>query len=61
MTGCANARAPGMSFVEEIADDIIFLLEGKIYFQGSVNELKEINFEDNFENAIANILKVNNV
>ncbi len=30
-----------MSFVEEIADEIVFLLDGEIYFKGSSNELKQ--------------------
>ncbi|HAV53895.1 MAG TPA: copper ABC transporter ATP-binding protein, partial [Aequorivita sp.] len=29
-----------LSFVEEIADEIVFLLEGKIYFKGTITELK---------------------
>lgn len=46
-----------MSFVEEIADDIVFLLEGKIYFQGSLTDLKAQYGEVNVERAIAKILK----
>ena len=30
------------SFVEEMADQLIFLLEGKIYFQGTIDDLKKI-------------------
>ena len=30
-----------MSFVDEMADEIVFLLDGKIYFKGSVEKLKE--------------------
>ena len=29
-----------MSFVEEISDEIVFILEGKIYFKGSIQKLK---------------------
>lgn len=43
-------------FVEEIADEIIFLLEGKIYFQGTVNELTASTGEINLERAIAGVL-----
>ncbi len=50
-----------MSLVEEISDEIVFLLEGKIYFQGKVHELKEQTSQGNLENAIANILRENNV
>lgn len=45
-----------MSFVEEIADDIVFLLDGKIYFQGSIQALQEQQQETNLERAIASIL-----
>lgn len=49
-----------MSFVEEVADRIVFLLEGKIYFNGTVNELKTSTGQPDFEHAIANILTENN-
>ncbi len=42
--------------VEEIADEIIFLLEGHIYFQGSVSTLLSKENETNLERAIANVL-----
>ncbi|MGM0933545.1 MAG: ABC transporter ATP-binding protein [Bacteroidota bacterium] len=48
-----------MSFVEEISDRIVFLLEGKIYFNGTVEELKTSTGEKDFEHAIANILTEN--
>lgn len=44
-----------MQFVEEVADEIIYLLEGKIYFKGTVNELKKRTRKDNVEHAIAEI------
>lgn len=46
-----------MSFVEEISDEIVFILEGKIYFKGTVTQLKEDTKQDNLEKAIANILE----
>ena len=49
-----------MSFVEEIADDIVFLLEGKIHFRGSLKSLKEKYQEKNVERAIAKILQKDN-
>lgn len=49
-----------MSLVEEFADNIIFLLEGEIRFNGSLEKLKYIYKEQNLERAIANILKENN-
>lgn len=44
-----------MQFVEEVADEIIYLLEGKIYFKGSIRELLDKTCQTNFEHAIAAI------
>jgi len=64
----AQAKASGkmilitthiMSFVEELADEIIFLLEGKIYFRGTVKTLKAHYNENSVERAIAQILRGN--
>ncbi len=49
-----------MSFVEEVADEIVFLLEGKIYFKGSLNQLKTKTKQHDLEHAIASILTQNN-
>ena len=48
-----------MSFVEEVSDEIVFLLEGEIYFKGSINELKTKTNQPDFEHAIASILTEN--
>jgi Cu-processing system ATP-binding protein len=48
-----------MSFVEEVSDEIVFILEGKIYFKGSIGELKTKTGELDFEHAIASILTEN--
>ncbi len=48
-----------MSFVEEIAPEIVFLLEGQIYFKGSIKTLKSETGQDNFEHAIATLLAKN--
>lgn len=48
-----------MNFVEEISDEIVFLLEGKVYFQGSSTELKKETQQPNLEHAIANLLTQN--
>lgn len=48
-----------MSFVEEISDHISFILDGKVYFDGSIEELKTTTAEAHFEYAIANLLKNN--
>ncbi len=45
-----------MSLVEELADRIIFLLEGKIFFNGTTAELLNRQHEDTLEKAIARIL-----
>ncbi len=45
-----------MSFVEEVADEIVFLLDGKIYFKGTIKKLKEDTDQKNLEQAIATIL-----
>jgi Cu-processing system ATP-binding protein len=45
-----------VSLVEELADEVIFILEGKIYFQGKLEDLKAQSSELNLERAIAGIL-----
>lgn len=45
-----------MSFVEEVSDEIVFLLEGKIYFKGTINELRTKTDQPDLEHAIASIL-----
>lgn len=44
-----------MQFVAEVADEIIYLLEGKVYFKGSIQELKTKTNQTDLENAIAAI------
>ena len=48
-----------MSFVEEVSDEIVFLLEGKIYFKGTIQDLKTKTKQPDFEHAIASILTNN--
>ncbi len=45
-----------MSVVEELANEIVFLLDGKIYFKGSVEALKKQTNNTNLEHAIANLI-----
>jgi Cu-processing system ATP-binding protein len=45
-----------MQLVEEIADEIVFLMEGNIFFKGSIDELKKEQDVETIELAIANIL-----
>jgi Cu-processing system ATP-binding protein len=44
-----------MQFVEEVADEIVYLLEGKVYFKGSIEELKKKTEQVDVEHAIAAI------
>lgn len=44
-----------LSFVKEIADEIIYLLEGEIYFHGSIESLQALTGQEDFEHAIASI------
>jgi Cu-processing system ATP-binding protein len=46
-----------MSVVDEIADEIVFLLDGKIYFKGSIDSLKKQTEQTNLEHAIASLMK----
>tara|TARA_R110002073_G_scaffold72537_1_gene177425 strand:+ start:420502 stop:421221 length:720 start_codon:yes stop_codon:yes gene_type:complete len=50
-----------MSFVEEMADEIIFLLDGKIYFKGTLTAIKTQTNQSDLEHAIAAILTKENV
>lgn len=45
-----------MSFVEEMADEIVFLLDGRIYFKGSSSDLKNQTTEPDLEHAIAALM-----
>ena len=44
-----------MQFVGEVADIIVYLLEGKIYFKGSIADLKTKTKQSDLEHAIAAI------
>lgn len=44
-----------MQFVEELSDEVVYLLEGKIFFKGSISALKTKTGQTNFEHAIAAI------
>ena len=46
-----------MSLVEEVAEEIIFLLDGKIHFQGTLDEMQKQTNEKDLEHAIASMLK----
>ncbi|HSR59472.1 MAG TPA: ABC transporter ATP-binding protein [Robiginitalea sp.] len=44
-----------MQFVEELADEVIYLLEGRIYFKGTLDQLRKRTGQDDVEHAIAAI------
>lgn len=48
-----------MSDVEEVADELAFLLEGKIVFEGEPDVLKQRTGQPNLEKAIAAFIKTN--
>ena len=50
-----------MSFVNEVADEIVFLLDGVIHFKGSIKSLKSQTNQTDLEHAIAQIMTKENV
>ena len=48
-----------LSEVEELADQIIFIMEGQVYYQGSAEQLKNNYQENTLEKAIAKMLETN--
>ncbi len=49
-----------MNLVEELADELMFLLEGEVYFTGTPAEMLSMVGEANLERAIAKILEKEN-
>lgn len=49
-----------IGFVEEMADDVIFLLEGVIYFKGEIPALLAKTQQHSLENAIAHLITQEN-
>ena len=48
-----------MSLAEEISDKMVFLLDGKKYFEGTIDEIKKKTKKKSLEESIAKILKDN--
>ncbi len=48
-----------MHFAEEVSDRIVYLLEGKIHFDGKLSRLKQLYNEPTLEGSIARILEGN--
>ncbi|MGE0554688.1 MAG: ABC transporter ATP-binding protein, partial [Gemmatimonadales bacterium] len=46
-----------MSEIEELADLVIFLVEGSIRFQGSIESLVKRTGEDRLERAVARMMR----
>jgi Cu-processing system ATP-binding protein len=46
-----------LSLVEALAENVVFILDGKIYYQGGTQELIQSQGGQDLEHAIANILK----
>jgi Cu-processing system ATP-binding protein len=46
-----------MSELEELSDNIIFLLNGKVRFQGTINNIIRDTHEQKLERAVANMMK----
>ena len=46
-----------LSFIEELSDEILFILEGNIYFRGTPEQLLETTQKNNVQEAIAELLK----
>jgi Cu-processing system ATP-binding protein len=48
------------SFIEEISDKIVFLLDGEIYYSGTLKLLLENTSQNNLESAMAKLIEKNN-
>lgn len=46
-----------MNEIEELSKNIIFLFEGRVFFEGLVDELKKLSGQENLERAVANLMK----
>jgi Cu-processing system ATP-binding protein len=46
-----------MSELEELADEVIFINEGRVRFSGSVNQIKTLTRQANLERAVAELME----
>jgi Cu-processing system ATP-binding protein len=46
-----------MSELEELADEVIFISEGRVRFSGSVNQIKTLTRQANLERAVAELME----
>jgi Cu-processing system ATP-binding protein len=47
-----------LSEVEELADDVLFLLDGQIRFQGTMEELRRMTGEQRLERAVSRLMRM---
>ncbi len=45
-----------MSELEELADQVIFISDGRVAFSGSINQIKALTFQVNLERAVAELM-----
>lgn len=46
-----------MSEVEELADEVVFISDGKVRFSGSVSQIKDLTRQANLERAVAELME----
>jgi Cu-processing system ATP-binding protein len=46
-----------MGEIEELADDVIFLVEGRVHFQGTMEQLRHATGEQRLERAVARLMR----
>ena len=46
-----------MTELEELADEIVFLADGKVRFNGSVRQIKDLTRQANLERAVAELME----
>jgi Cu-processing system ATP-binding protein len=47
-----------LSEVEELADDVLFLLDGQIRFKGTMEELRRMTGEQKLERAVSRLMRL---
>jgi Cu-processing system ATP-binding protein len=47
-----------LSEVEELADDVLFLLDGQIRFQGTMEDLRRMTGEQRLERAVSRLMRM---
>ena len=46
-----------MTELEELADDVIFISDGRVRFSGSVRQIKDLTRQANLERAVAELMQ----